>query len=140
MPTHYEVLGVQPECTDSDVKQAYRSALLRLHPDKQLQFADSTRDTASLYQLVQQAWQVLGDSGRRQAYDAELAHVRQLSEVAVADSLLKCEMEAGDEGGALVHPCRCGGTYILPPPDREDERRSVIVPCDTCSLHIEVVY
>jgi len=60
MPTHYEVLGVSPGCADTEIKQAYRSALLRLHPDKQLHAADlgSTDATDLQFRLVQEAWQV----------------------------------------------------------------------------------
>jgi len=141
MPTHYEVLGVSPGCADTEIKQAYRSALLRLHPDKQLHAADlgSTDATDLQFRLVQEAWQILADAGKRQAYDADLAHARLLLEVAVADSLTRGEMEAGGEGGALAHPCRCGGTFLLPPQDLEGGRRSVVIPCDTCSLFIEVL-
>jgi len=83
--------------------------------------------------------QVLRDAVRRQAYDAEIAHMRLLSEVAIADSLSRSEMEAGGEEGLLVHACRCGGTFLLPPQERVGDQSSVIVPCDTCSLFIEVM-
>jgi len=61
MPTYYEVLGILPGCTDAEIKQAYRLALLKLHPDKQqLPTADSVviEDKNSQLQLVKKAWQV----------------------------------------------------------------------------------
>ena len=83
--------------------------------------------------------QILGDQERRQAYDAEQAHRRLLSEVAIADSLRRGEMEVDGESGELFHPCRCGGSFVLSPQEALGEQRSLVIPCDTCSLYIEVV-
>jgi curved DNA-binding protein CbpA len=62
MPTHYEVLEISPGSTDSEIKQAYRLSLIKLHPDKQhLPHADTrtvNEDRISQLQLVQKAWQV----------------------------------------------------------------------------------
>ena len=77
-------------------------------------------------------------STERQAYDAELAHRRLLSEVAITDILTRDDME--EDNGLLMHPCRCGGTFLLPHREKEGHAGpSVIIQCDTCSLFIEVL-
>lgn len=54
--TYYEVLGVSPEASDTDIKAAYREAVLKLHPDKRAAVGISagSRD----YQELQTAWTV----------------------------------------------------------------------------------
>ena len=54
--TYYEVLGVTPEASDTDIKAAYRQAVLKLHPDKSaaVGIPVDCRD----YQELQTAWTV----------------------------------------------------------------------------------
>ncbi|KAL3805408.1 hypothetical protein HJC23_009115 [Cyclotella cryptica] len=33
-PSHYEILQISPTATDEEIKQAYRSLVVRIHPDK----------------------------------------------------------------------------------------------------------
>ena len=63
-PTHYEVLGATPDATPGQLRQAFRQAALRCHPDKA--GADASRD----YSAVQRAWEV---SQRARPCEAELA-------------------------------------------------------------------
>ena len=54
--THYAVLGVAPSATQTEIKAAYRQAVLLLHPDKApVGVTDSNQQQ---YQEVQAAWQV----------------------------------------------------------------------------------
>jgi len=62
--THYETLGVSRHATTTEIRIAYRAAARRAHPD--------TGGSAATMQLVNDAWHVLGDPGRRAAYDREL--------------------------------------------------------------------
>lgn len=64
-PTHYEVLGVSRSASAEQVRAAYRAAARDHHPDAG---GDPSRMRA-----VNAAWQVLGDPGRRAAYDRQLA-------------------------------------------------------------------
>lgn len=59
---YYEVLGVTPEATEAELRSAYRRAVRSAHPD--------LGGTDEAFRAVQNAWAVLGDPVRRQAYTA----------------------------------------------------------------------
>ncbi|XP_073537675.1 dnaJ homolog subfamily C member 21 isoform X2 [Phyllobates terribilis] len=66
MRCHYEVLGVRRDCTDDDLKRAYRKLALRWHPDKNL---DTAEEAAEQFKLIQAAYDVISDPQERAWYD-----------------------------------------------------------------------
>ncbi|XP_072517839.1 dnaJ homolog subfamily C member 21 [Salminus brasiliensis] len=66
MKCHYEVLGVQRDATDDDVKKAYRKLALKWHPDKNLENAE---EAAEQFKLIQAAYDVISDPQERAWYD-----------------------------------------------------------------------
>ncbi|KAF8638763.1 hypothetical protein AX17_001979 [Amanita inopinata Kibby_2008] len=58
---YYKILGLSKDCTDSDIKKAYRRESLKHHPDKG---GDEEK-----FKLVVEAHAVLSDPQRRQRYD-----------------------------------------------------------------------
>lgn len=72
MPTLYELLGVPEQATPTELRRAYRQIMLLTHPDR-------TPDPAAhqRYLLVNEAYEILSQPARRQAYDALLARQRQ---------------------------------------------------------------
>ncbi|XP_066502093.1 dnaJ homolog subfamily C member 21 isoform X2 [Hoplias malabaricus] len=66
MKCHYEVLGVQRDVTDDDVKKAYRKLALKWHPDKNLENAE---EAAEHFKLIQAAYDVISDPQERAWYD-----------------------------------------------------------------------
>ena len=73
MPTHYEVLGVDPSTSPEDLRRAYVQRARALHPDRQVG-ADPARaaQAARAMQEVNEAWRVLRDPLARAAYDTRL--------------------------------------------------------------------
>lgn len=69
--SHYEVLGIAPDASSGEVRQAYLDAARRHHPDLE---ADPARREASELRMqeVNAAWTVLGDQARRRRYDQSL--------------------------------------------------------------------
>jgi hypothetical protein len=63
--THYDVLGVRPEATATEIRAAYLRLARAHHPDHR-----GGSDEAM--QAVNVAWHVLRDSERRRAYDREI--------------------------------------------------------------------
>ncbi|THU97707.1 protein prenylyltransferase [Dendrothele bispora CBS 962.96] len=58
---YYKILGLQRDCTESDIKKAYRRESLKHHPDKG---GDEEK-----FKLVVEAHGVLSDPARRERYD-----------------------------------------------------------------------
>ncbi|EUC35277.1 hypothetical protein COCCADRAFT_91289 [Bipolaris zeicola 26-R-13] len=65
--SYYELLGVERNATQDELKKAYRKKALELHPDRN--YGDVERTTA-LFAEVRAAYEVLSDDQERAWYDA----------------------------------------------------------------------
>ena len=65
---HYEILGLSRRCTAAQVRDAYRVLVKQHHPDRHQQSADAIAQS----QQLNAAYEVLSDTTKRRAYDAEL--------------------------------------------------------------------
>ena len=63
---YYEVLGVDPDASDADIKRAYRKLSLKYHPDKNPGNEEANRK----FQEVAKAYEVLSDAEKRILYDS----------------------------------------------------------------------
>ena len=67
---YYEVLGVDKNASENDIKKAYRKAAMKYHPDK---FANATdaekKDAEEKFKEINEAYQVLSDNEKKQQYD-----------------------------------------------------------------------
>ena len=79
----YAVLGVSPLATQEEIRHAYRKLVRRFHPD-----SGSEEASAERFQEVQEAYRVLGDLARRQAYDRRRAERGRDLTVALAWDIL----------------------------------------------------
>ncbi|KAJ3192909.1 hypothetical protein HK101_005777 [Irineochytrium annulatum] len=67
MSSYYELLGIQPTANDDQIRQAYIKESLRWHPDR-----NTDPSATNKFQEVAQAYYVLSDVERRNAYDRDL--------------------------------------------------------------------
>ncbi|GAB4841945.1 hypothetical protein Ancab_011902 [Ancistrocladus abbreviatus] len=68
----YAVLGLDKECTPTELRNAYKRLAMRWHPDRCSTSgnANSVEDAKKKFQAIQQAYSVLSDERRRFLYDA----------------------------------------------------------------------
>ena len=64
-PDYYEVLGLQRDATESDIKKAYRKQAMKYHPDRNA----GDDEAAARFKEAAEAYEVLGDVQKRQVYD-----------------------------------------------------------------------
>ncbi len=71
---HYSLLGVPRNATAEDIKGAYRKKQLQYHPDRYQNIApEMLTQLERQSNLLNEAYEVLGDAEKRRSYDEELA-------------------------------------------------------------------
>ncbi|WVZ73385.1 hypothetical protein U9M48_021696 [Paspalum notatum var. saurae] len=67
----YAVLGLKKECSDAELKVAYRKLAMRWHPDKcsSSSSVKHMEEAKEKFQEIQGAYSVLGDANKRLLYD-----------------------------------------------------------------------
>ncbi|KAL7935027.1 hypothetical protein V8C35DRAFT_300486 [Trichoderma chlorosporum] len=159
-PSHYEILGLSPTILNSQhdpstlIKQAYRRALLRHHPDKAAAATPSASlsvsSTSQLYTIDQitQAFTILSSPHQRSTYDANLrltrtsgdgSHARFQTGIENVD-LDDLQFDEGQE--RWYRSCRCGNDrgYSFQESDLEEVEHDgvLMVGCHDCSLWLKV--
>lgn len=71
MGDFYAVLGLKKECSDSDLRNAYKKLAMRWHPDRCLASGNFkfVQEAKEKFQKIQEAYSVLSDSNKRFLYD-----------------------------------------------------------------------
>ena len=63
----YDVLGVPKNASDEEIKKAYRKLAMKHHPDRNQ--GDAAKSAEEKFKEVKEAYEILSDSSKRQAYD-----------------------------------------------------------------------
>ena len=67
---YYEVLGLDKSASEDDIKQAYRKAALKWHPDRWVSGTDEEKKTAEeKFKEASEAYSVLSDKDKKAKYD-----------------------------------------------------------------------
>jgi curved DNA-binding protein CbpA len=76
----YDVLGVEVDASEVELRHAYHRRARVLHPDRHAGAPEAQRlVTESAMRQLNAAWEVLGDPARRGRYDAALVRARTTS-------------------------------------------------------------
>lgn len=70
MKNYYYFLGVKENASEEDIKKAYRKLSLKYHPDKN----ENDDFFANRFMEIQEAYETIGDRGKRKNYDHEFSH------------------------------------------------------------------
>ena len=62
---YYEVLGIQRDASESDVKKSYRRLAMKYHPDRNPDNAEAE----AKFKEAKEAYEILSDPQKRSAYD-----------------------------------------------------------------------
>ncbi len=66
--SYYDLLGLKPDASQDEIRAAYDSLMARIRPNVEFDTASTIRVAAA----VKEAWETLGDPGKRHAYDETL--------------------------------------------------------------------
>ncbi|MET0042496.1 MAG: DnaJ domain-containing protein [Candidatus Thiodiazotropha sp. 6PLUC3] len=64
---YYEVLGVNKNASEADIKKAYRRLAMKYHPDRNT--GDASEKTEKSFKEAKEAYEILSDAQKRAAYD-----------------------------------------------------------------------
>lgn len=70
MRDFYEILGVDKTASPEDIKKAYRQLAFKYHPDRN----QGNKESETKFKEVAEAYETLGDTQKRQTYDARKTH------------------------------------------------------------------
>ena len=62
---YYNVLGVERNASQDDIKRAYRKLALKYHPDKN----QGNKQAEEKFKIAAEAYEVISDPAKRQRYD-----------------------------------------------------------------------
>lgn len=139
MVTHYDTLCISPTATEEEIRQAYKSLLLAVHPDKRVSDGNASVIRVS---MIQEAYAVLKNRDSRAQYDLELRWKQVYEDQAeVFDRIHVSDMEGiGGDGSILRYPCRCGDVFEVEGSLLADkENHEYIVGCSSCSLLLAII-
>jgi len=67
---YYEVLGVDKNASEDDIKKAFKKAAMKYHPDRFANASDAEKkDAEEKFKEINEAYQVLSDAQKKQQYD-----------------------------------------------------------------------
>lgn len=126
---YYEILQVDDEATQEDIKKSYQQLILKHHPDK-------NQGNIELFIKIDEAYKVLKEPAARKEYDSKRFHESDRCQMVIHDTVRKNEFIYDNDDKVHYYVCKCGDWYIL---DEEADESEYLISCNDCSLVIKVL-
>lgn len=68
MKKYYDILEVDKDSTQEEIKKSYRKLTLKYHPDRN----NDNKKSEAIFKEVVEAYEILGDIEKRKKYDLDL--------------------------------------------------------------------
>lgn len=68
MDNYYEILGVEPSCSQEEINKAYRNLARKYHPD----INKGSKECEEKFKKINQAYEILSDPEKRKQYDSQI--------------------------------------------------------------------
>lgn len=147
IPSHYDTLGLNSDCSLEEIKKAYKEKLLSSHPDK-------IGDESSSVEVnkIQEAYKVLCDADLREKYDESLMkQYKHQGFLGSGDGLDDYSLDEFYFNPAIMEYCmdcpRCHGkdgfhfseeTLEEHAQEKSKDGFQVFAQCSACSLWLKV--
>ena len=83
---YYQVLGVDRDASQQEIKKSFRQLALRYHPDRN---PENSKQAEETFKRINEAYEVLGNEVRRRRYDYLTSQLERRQRVFVVDDLIK---------------------------------------------------
>ncbi|RSL48309.1 hypothetical protein CEP54_012989 [Fusarium duplospermum] len=93
-PDYYAILEVSDTATTQQIRDAYKRAALKTHPDRVASTSPDRAERTRKFQLVNDAYYTLSDNSRRREYDAQ----RKLFDTSTPADPFEEDIPEGEEG------------------------------------------
>ncbi len=112
---YYEVLGVEEDATQEQIKAAYRCLVKSYHPD-----VNAAPNASTFFRLIQEAYETLSDSSKKRDYDYQCSRPQPPSQKETASPQNAAQHEAYQPAPVV--------TYAEPAPETLDDVRRKDIP------------
>jgi len=85
-PDYYQILGIAPNASIEDIKEAYRRVAFQFHPDRNQMTTVANEKMLE----INEAYATLSDPGRRRAYDLPLGYCNTVSKFKIGSKVRVC--------------------------------------------------
>lgn len=135
----YKVLRIPNDSDQQEIKKAYFSRSLELHPDK-INDPEKKDEFKKKFQVLSEIYKILSNHETRTEYDRQIVHsCKTCDESDACDEIpiTWCHRE----NGSYSYDCRCSGSFVLEESylSRTEPADVFIIDCDSCSNSVKIV-